>query len=530
MSLASILRSLGGRETPPPIPRKRRFDAEMPDLPDDMMAEQDYDPQDLDPTQGIGRSEDLYQDKGPQKMTPISEDIPENGPPPFGPDKPPSRFRQAAMAAIPAMIRGGIVAASSPTRGQIGTAGDIFGSMRAVMDDRQQQDILAHNMRRQAARDAQDAEYNAARTQEQRARAQMEQARAEDYARGRGKNPQNMQESLAEQERILGRPFTERERQTFLKLYGPQYDARNLDQIMGREGKTSEQILALKRKAAEDTARLKNSSLDQGAMRVIDEYANKIAKAQDEDEISALTQERDARLKTITSTKQELQKRSTNLPNRFSIQKTDRGFLGMRIDPETKQAETVAIESEGRPVFPPARAPRSESPTATRKSAVETGLNKVLRETFAALGSQGGTELQRLQVAKENIGKFYQNDPAVAPFAAEISSRIDQLIKSGGAATTTVDKNVKTEEQKKNQNDPERAQARKELLTENKGARIPSSAEITARVEQNRKKKQGGSNNVLPPEAVSKLKEGEVTTFRNGQRWTLKNGQPAQVN
>ena len=106
MSLASILRSLGGRETPPPIPRKRRFDAEMPDLPDDMMAEQDYDPQDLDPTQGIGRSEDLYQDKGPQKMTPISEDIPENGPPPFGPDKPPSRFRQAAMAAIPARSAG----------------------------------------------------------------------------------------------------------------------------------------------------------------------------------------------------------------------------------------------------------------------------------------------------------------------------------------------------------------------------------------------------------------------------------------
>ncbi len=33
----------------------------------------------------------------------------------------------------------------------------------------------------------------------------------------------------------------------------------------------------------------------------------------------------------------------------------------------------------------------------------------------------------------------------------------------------------------------------------------------------------------LPSEAVSKLKEGQVTTFGNGQRWTLRNGQPEQV-
>lgn len=33
----------------------------------------------------------------------------------------------------------------------------------------------------------------------------------------------------------------------------------------------------------------------------------------------------------------------------------------------------------------------------------------------------------------------------------------------------------------------------------------------------------------IPPEAISQLKEGAVTTFGNGQKWTLKNGQPAQV-
>lgn len=33
----------------------------------------------------------------------------------------------------------------------------------------------------------------------------------------------------------------------------------------------------------------------------------------------------------------------------------------------------------------------------------------------------------------------------------------------------------------------------------------------------------------LPPQAISKLKEGVVTTFGNGQKWTLRNKQPVQV-
>jgi hypothetical protein len=41
-------------------------------------------------------------------------------------------------------------------------------------------------------------------------------------------------------------------------------------------------------------------------------------------------------------------------------------------------------------------------------------------------------------------------------------------------------------------------------------------------------KYKGGSSS-LPPDAVAKLKEGHVTTFGNGQKWTLENGQPKQV-
>jgi len=34
----------------------------------------------------------------------------------------------------------------------------------------------------------------------------------------------------------------------------------------------------------------------------------------------------------------------------------------------------------------------------------------------------------------------------------------------------------------------------------------------------------------LPAAAVSQLKEGFVTQFANGQKWTLENGQPKRVN
>ena len=34
----------------------------------------------------------------------------------------------------------------------------------------------------------------------------------------------------------------------------------------------------------------------------------------------------------------------------------------------------------------------------------------------------------------------------------------------------------------------------------------------------------------LPARAIAQLREGEITEFSNGQRWTLRNGQPVRVN
>jgi hypothetical protein len=39
----------------------------------------------------------------------------------------------------------------------------------------------------------------------------------------------------------------------------------------------------------------------------------------------------------------------------------------------------------------------------------------------------------------------------------------------------------------------------------------------------------GGGGGALPPQAASQLKEGFVTTFGNGQKWTLQGGKPTQV-
>ena len=36
-------------------------------------------------------------------------------------------------------------------------------------------------------------------------------------------------------------------------------------------------------------------------------------------------------------------------------------------------------------------------------------------------------------------------------------------------------------------------------------------------------------NDVLPPQAAQSLKEGRVTTFKNGSKWTMKDGNPVRV-
>ena len=55
------------------------------------------------------------------------------------------------------------------------------------------------------------------------------------------------------------------------------------------------------------------------------------------------------------------------------------------------------------------------------------------------------------------------------------------------------------------------------------------SAKPEAKSEPKAESKAGAKSTTLPPAAKAQLKEGFVTTFSNGQKWTLKNGQPERV-
>jgi len=87
--------------------------------------------------------------------------------------------------ALPEMIRAGLVAAASPTRGAVGTAGDIFGALGAVDEDRQRRQEMARQrqvqqlgLERQAEEDARAEQLNNARVEEYQTRA--------DYNKRRG--------------------------------------------------------------------------------------------------------------------------------------------------------------------------------------------------------------------------------------------------------------------------------------------------------------------------------------------------------
>lgn len=90
-----------------------------------------------------------------------------------------SKFGVFAKQALPEILRGGIIAASNPTRGQVGTAGDIFGALGAVREDREGRQMRDVAMQRQQRQDAQGADYNRARTANLDAETELRKAQAQ---------------------------------------------------------------------------------------------------------------------------------------------------------------------------------------------------------------------------------------------------------------------------------------------------------------------------------------------------------------
>ena len=99
----------------------------------------------------------------------------------------------------PDILRAGLVAAANPTRGAVGTAGDIFGAIGAVDEDRQrriaqqreqERQILA--AQRQAEEDERAAQLNEARIEEARTQAEYNTRRGTQQ-QGKGVPPTKLQ-------------------------------------------------------------------------------------------------------------------------------------------------------------------------------------------------------------------------------------------------------------------------------------------------------------------------------------------------
>lgn len=107
---------------------------------------------------------------------------------------------RAVKRAAPEMIRGALVAAANPTRGAVGTAGDIFGAIGAVEDDRmarmdrqRQREMQALEIRRKMADDAREAALNEARIAELNQRAEYHKRRGIQQAAGKVVPPSKLQ-------------------------------------------------------------------------------------------------------------------------------------------------------------------------------------------------------------------------------------------------------------------------------------------------------------------------------------------------
>lgn len=322
-----------------------------------------------------------------------------------------SRIGSGVRRAAPEMIRGALVAAANPTRGAVGTAGDIFGAIGAVEDDRmarmerqRQREMQELEMRRRMEDDAREAALNEARIREANARAEYQQRRGTQQSQKTAAptKVELMRQQVSLFKEIMGRDPSEREKQTMLGTHGPQYDMRSDEAY----------------------------------------WANRIASAQTPEEREGIMAARQAATKALASAKSAgAAEGKAPFMRPFSYQ-TESGAKLVR--PSFLGGKMSGVEEQDIAFTPRKPAPRPETASdkrLTRDQAIDAVVNRVLNE------EQSGTRNPVYALA--NVQSHYKNDPEVQQYLNDIMARLQGLVRGKGSAVKG-EETIETFEKNKN--------------------------------------------------------------------------------
>lgn len=302
-----------------------------------------------------------------------------------------SKFGKFTKGAMPEMLRGALVAAANPTPGKVGTAADIFGAIGAVSEDKNNRDMLSYKIGRQLEQDQMDRRLNEAKARDYEAQADLNQWRTQQTVAGRGAKPekptksQQVDEQVALFRRVMKREPNERELQTMLGTHGPQYDVRGEETVWAQ----------LLQKAT--TPEERNAILEQQAAA-----ERKKASAK-----SAGTAEGKAPFMR---------------PFAFN---TDAGAKLVR--PSFMNGKLSGVEEQDVAFNPRKAAPRKATASdekLSREKTISGIVNRILKED-----SSGKPEN-----ALRNLQQFYENDPEVQQYKAEVMARLQKLVQGQGTS------------------------------------------------------------------------------------------------
>lgn len=317
----------------------------------------------------------------------------------FGPKRPSKLNRVLGEAA-----RGAIVAARNPTRGQIGTAGDIFGAMGAVEDDTRARSDRQMALSRQAEKDAMDRRIGEARAKDLEAQAEYNQWRTTQTKTGKANAPSQVEQYQAIYNHLAGLKRADGSPQIPPEQLHPEtvsilnrqahpavYNVQNAKTLNAAQ-------IAQQRKWSE-------SPELQSQFPKFEDYWNSLG-------ISTANASTIAEAATA--------KNKADLPfKRKQIINSSTGFKTFGLSPEgVPTNETVPITSEGKPtvpyVKPPApQRPRIETPAQSRTAELNSTLSKIY----------DGDWKSTLEKVKSS------QDPEVAKYRAQLVTAIENQMK-----------------------------------------------------------------------------------------------------